>query len=235
MSPYRVLFSAILALALISCQSREQTPVIATVAAPTRIPASLQLPLHDDFADNRFLWPTGKFEDEYQSATITLGPDRYLWRVQSKKGFINRIYPENSPVVTTSSGFTYSLETKTNQSISTHASGIAIIEAGGRQGEATEFVFLVAGDEYEFARRANRVGKKVIGRTVSPAISRTSYNKLALSLSGNMFTLMINDVKVSTIEVDDVANVSKFQFGIVYSQDKAATWTNYEFDNYEVQ
>ena len=230
---HRTFISYIFMLTLVACQIREQPQSIATVAAPTPIPKLIQLPLQDDFSDNQLLWATGSYDDKYKNETITVGPDRYILKVQSKQGFINRIYPKNSPAIATSTGFTYSLETKVSQPARTQGAGIAIIDGNSQQG--TEFIFLVADDEYEFAQRANRVGKKIIGRTVSSAIKQSGYNKLSLGLRGNIFTLAINEIVVSTIEVDEITSMSKVMFGIVYSQDLADTLTDYEFDNYEIR
>ena len=169
------------------------------------------------------------------SQTLTVGPDNYSLKVKSKKAFINRIYPENAPEIETSSGFSYSLETNIDSSSSTQGLGIAMIEAHGEKGIAAEYIFLVAGNEYQFATRRNHVGKMIIGRTASKAINLAGRNKLAVKLEGAKFSLLINGTMVSEVDVPNISAISKLSLGVVYNQDLANAETIYEFDNYEIR
>lgn len=235
-----ILFVCILLLT--SCMSNRSNPSPELVATRTAIAPTatsetqpIHFPFADDFSDNRLNWPTGSWEDDYKSNEASIGPDKLSIRMKSKKAFFNRIYPRNAPAIPASDAFTYSLDTHIKPVSRKQGIGISLIETNGQQGLSHEFTFWVTGREYYFGHRANRVGKAIIGYTLSTAINPNGDNTLALELHGKTFTLKINGQKVAAIDVDEIEQVQSFQAGIVCSQDQVGATTQFEFDNYEIQ
>jgi hypothetical protein len=236
MNPAKIITCFAVMLFLAACMPKANWAVPATIASPTASPQiENRLPYQDKFSDNRSVWPTGKWDDDWKQGSATVGPSSYVIKVEAKRALASQIYPENSPILMTVEGFAVSLDTKIDQVTDTQGLGIAITDAEGIGNSANQFIFVVSGQEYYFASRINQVGKRIIGRTRSDAINKDGQNKLGMQLKGDSIVLSMNDEVLTTIDVPDLVKITRIRFGIVYLQDSVGRVTRFEFDNYDIR
>jgi hypothetical protein len=167
-------------------------------------------------------WATGSFDDEYSQDKITIQDGRYTLSVTSKPDkfpYVEKVLPNRK-----FGDFILTLEATPRDSETHYSYGVAFRE----DKDANVYAFEIGNDGLYSVLLYDQEWKKLKDWSSSPAIKPGQTNVLTVSAIGNTLTFYVNDVQLTTLQDNALA---EGDIGLVVDMGESGKSATVDFDN----
>ncbi|MBI1878654.1 MAG: DUF1080 domain-containing protein, partial [Chloroflexi bacterium] len=182
--------------------------------------------LEESFDSDAKGWATGEFDDEYSQHEVTIEEGRYTLSVTSKpdkKPYVEKELPSRK-----FSDFILTIDATPRDSETHYSYGVAF----RLDDDGNDYVFEIGNDGLYAVQLYNDEWKTLKDWSSTPAIKPGETNRLIISAKGNTFTFYVNDVQLTTLEDDTIAEGKVALVVDMFEGDKSAA---VDFDNLTIR
>ncbi len=204
------------------------TPTVKATREPTPAPTSsyLDWPIlfSDSFDADYGGWYTGKTENDYFLADVSITGGKYLVKITSKKSFFWQLKADTENLT----DFYLSAEVKRNKSPDKTDFGLVFHSV---EEEYYYFSINTAAKQYWVVMHQDNDWVKIVSWKYAESIDPAGANQLAVLAQGSKFTLFLNGKEIDSFE-DDTLDRGRAGLGLELYQ--AGEFLEIEFDNFTV-